>query len=406
MGSLKKTTRWIIGLFTSTPPATPKVPDLKNPTPLQGYLDKYVTQFIGHLVPPTRPSLPSDVDPNAYKRVAFSVQPLLHNSISPYYGGKFDDDTDFSASLIKVAALFAAGQLLAKAKVSGATFGADVQAEVNSKADTRITHTTFPTTSAVQLMPQMADILNPSGGGPAVQFATTFSDNLDLMIVQSDDPAAAFCIDKLGYGYISAELNQKNFFKSTEKTGPDASTNTGRGIWLAGDYEGGLKVRIPCINDHPDAQLTTTRQMCRMFAMIRLKQLPENDVATNTIMQGLLGRAPTWLRTGQHIAGVKDVGVPPQFSKVHAKVGVAGLGTAETPLVYSEGLIIKWGDQSQVDKFNNTIDPTNEHPNDRLPGEFAVCWQNLLARILPSGFDGIVEVLNNTIADFLEQKTI
>jgi hypothetical protein len=84
--------------------------------PLQSYLNKYVAKYSDELVPSTPPTLPPDVDPTAYKRVAFSILPLLGNAVSPYYAGVFDDDTDFSASLVKVAALFAAGQLLAEAK--------------------------------------------------------------------------------------------------------------------------------------------------------------------------------------------------------------------------------------------------------------------------------------------------
>jgi hypothetical protein len=86
--------------------------------PLQSYLQKYVTQFSGDLIPATKPALPSDIDQAAYKRVAFSILPLRGNAASPYYAGIFDDDTDFSASLVKVAALFSAGQLLAEAKLA------------------------------------------------------------------------------------------------------------------------------------------------------------------------------------------------------------------------------------------------------------------------------------------------
>ena len=206
--------------------------------------------------------------------------------------------------MVKVAALFAACQLLAKAKVAGSTFDADVQAEVNSNADPNILHAAFPANAAVQLMPQISSILSPSGGGSTAHFINTetknFNDALNLMIVESDDASAAFCIDRLGYGYISAALNEKKFFDSTATTGPDVTTSKGRGIWLTGEYVKNpqpplfkplFKIKQPCVNDHPDAQLTTTRQMCRMFAMIQFGQ-PENDADVNMIMQNLLGQSP------------------------------------------------------------------------------------------------------------------
>lgn len=419
---------------TTTPPqAAPLEPVRNQPAnssagaviPLQSYLDKYVgvPQFAAKLIPATRPTLPADVDPNAYKRVAFSLLPLLADAPSSYYAGVFDDDTDFSASLVKVAALFAAGQLLAEAKAAlpGASsaasfftsFNAAVQAEINANADPRVLNAHFSAGSAVGLMPKISNILKvtPAGSGLSVDFADNFKLNQSQMIIPSDDSAAAFCIDRLGYGYISTALNEKGFFDSTLTPGPALTGATGRGIWLAADYGAGLVVRIPCVNDHPDGQNTTARQMCRLFSMIRLKQLPENDLETNTLMQTLLGQAGTWLQLGQHIQGVHDVTVAPLFSRVHAKVGVAGLGTIRTPNVYSEGLIIKWnGTQPdgtpQIDFFNNKIDPGNANLNTRLSGEIAVCWQNLLAQILPTGFDGIVEVLNHTLSDFLQQVPV
>ena len=377
---------------------------------LQSYLQKYVNQFSNLLVPATRPSLPPDVDPNAYKRVAISVWPLRNKAVSPYYAGVFDDDTDFSASLVKAAALFAAGQLLADAKneVSGATsaasflasLSAGLQAEINANADQRVVHAHFPSGSPVGLLPQTSSVLKVTGAGTStasVTFTDTFNANLSLMIVQSDDPASAVCIDRLGYGYISAALIEENFF--------DPAKGTGNGIWLAGDYaNSNTYIRIPCVNDHPDAQLTTTRQMCRLFAMIRLKQLPEHDLDTNDLMQNLLkepkpGGTVPWLSPTR-------VSVFPQFSFVLDKIGFAGLGAAQFPNVYSEGLVIKWNDTSQVDSFNNKIDPGATHPDIRLSGEIAICWQNLLADNLHSGFDGIVEVLNESISDFLDQKAL
>lgn len=402
--------------------------------PLQSYLQKYVTQFANDLVPSTQPTLPPDVDPNAYKRVAFSVLPLLANAVSPYYAGIFDDDTDFSASLVKVAALFAAGQLLAAAKAAlpGAAnaasfltnFNAAIQAEIAANADDQVKNAHYPPGgTSVGLLPKTSSILQVTGfgtaAGPSVTFTpgfNGFNTKLSMMIVQSDDPAAGVCINRLGYGYISAVLNENSFFDQTLTPGPDKTGTTGRGIWLTANYAGNFLVRIPCINDHNDCQLTTARQMCRLFSMIRLKQLPENDLDSNTLMQSLLnepkaGGTEPWLLPGRSAGGGPSVA--PRFSFVQDKIGVAGLGTIQTPNVYSEGLIIKWtgtrpppDNTPQVDWFNNKIDPTNANPSIRLSGEIAVCWQNLLADNLPSGFDGIVNVINSSVSDFLDQKAL
>jgi hypothetical protein len=398
--------------------------------PLQSYLKKYTTQFAGDLVPATRPTLPSDVDPDAYKRVAISLWPLLPNAVSSYYAGIFDDDTDFSASLVKVAALFASGQLLAAAKAAlpastseasfFTSFNAAVKAEItaNDNADQRVKSANYSASGVtVGLLPKTSTILQVTGfgtaSGPSVTFTPSFNTNLSLMIVQSDDPGASVCIDRLGYGYISAVLNEKSFFDKTLTPGPDKTGATGRGIWLTADYfhPANTLVRIPCINDHNDAELTTTRQMCRLFSMIRLKQVPETDLDTNALMQSLLNEPKTG-GTVPWLSPSRGPGVAPQFTIVQDKIGFAGLGFIEKPNVYSEGLIIKWNDSSQVDAFNKKIDPTSANPSSRLSGEIAVCWQNLLAELIPGGtadvmmFDPVIDVINNTISDFLDQKAL
>jgi hypothetical protein len=396
---------------TTTPPhasgrdAIRKLPPNTNAgavIPLKRYLEKYVAAFAAALVPSTPPPLPPNVKST---HVAFSLWPLLANGPSPYYAGVFDEENHFSASTLKAAALFAAGQFLAEAKATAANFNTapsflaafdpQLKTEIIHNADDLIKNAPTP-----RLTPQTSTILNVTGF-PSIAFANGFNTNLTQMIVESSDAGAAFCIHALGYGYISAALRQEGFF--APKTG------NGTGIWLAADYKKIWQpVRIPCENDHPDAEITTTRQMCRLFAMIRLNWLPDNDPDTNALMQGLLGQAGTWLKFGQHIANVPDITVEPKFSKVHAKVGFAGLGDNETPNVYSEGLIIKWDktsvEKAQIDSFNHTIDKENTNPTSHLTGEIAVCWQNLLANT--TGFDGIIQVINNTISDFLDQKAL
>lgn len=378
-----------------------------NVIPLAAYLQKAVTASAAKLVPASPPPLPPNVKST---HVAFSLWPLLSDATSGYYAGIYDDETDFSASLVKVAAMFAAGQFHAEATAFAqgyaawapflSAFNTSLQAEINATADARILTANF------FLKPQTAAMLKQSAF-PSIVFADGFRNNLAQMIVASDDPSAAVCTKALGYGYISTALKKENFFDS----------NTSNGIWLAGTYDGvSPYVRIPCVNDHDDAQLTTTRLMCKLFSMIRLKQLPENDLDANTQMQGWLnepksavnGYDPTmpWLSTG------RNPGVAPLFSILQDKIGYAGLGSNDTPNVYSEGLIIQWTDQSKVDSFNKIIDPTNANPGIHLSGEIAVCWQNLLAEIIPGGtvatpmFDPIIDVINDSLRDFLTQAAL
>ena len=318
------------------------------------------------------------------------MHPLLATAVSPYYAGIFDDDTDFSASLVKVAALFAAGRMLTAAKIAVtnatsvpnffSTFNAALKTEIDTFAHAKIRAKVFPSGSPVGLYPSR-QILLPTGVGTAaatVKFTSVFNENLNEIIVNSaDDPQAPAVIDRLGYGYISAALVEAGFF--------DPTSGTGVGIWLAADYGNSTVVRIPCLNDHPDAQLATTRQICRMFALLRLNLLPDIDTETNTLMEGMLKEPKDhqtipWLAPGHHGTtpwlDPSRLHIGRQFSVVLDKIGFAGLGSSQSPNVYSEGLVIKWADASQVDAFNSA------HPSTHLTGEIAVGWQNLLAEDL------------------------
>ena len=95
--------------------------------------------------------------------VAFSLWPLLANGPSPYYAGVFGDENHFSASTVKAAALFAAGQFLAEAKATAASFStaglfvpafnSQLQAEINANADDLIKNAPTP-----RLTPQTSTI--------------------------------------------------------------------------------------------------------------------------------------------------------------------------------------------------------------------------------------------------------
>ncbi len=367
--------------------------------PLKTYLDKAVITSAAKLVPPSGTTLPPNVRST---HVPISLMPLTNNgqNLDNYYAGVFDDEMHFSASLVKVAALFAAGQFHAEAKAFATNFAtwssfltafnASLKAEINATADTPIKN------AGLFMTPQTATILKPSAF-PTIAFADAFKNSLARMIVQSDDDDAGICIRALGYGYINTALKQANFF------------NSSTGIWLAATYhKGDPMVRIPCVNDHPDGELTTSRLMCRLMAMIRLGQLPQNDADANSLMQGWLNEPKTG-GTGPWLGHGRGNTVGPLFSILQDKIGFAGLGSDEIPLVYSEGLIIKWNDTSQLDTVNNKIDPTNAHPEIHLSGEIALCWQNLLDDLIPpppGNFDGIIEVMNNSISGFLNQTPV
>lgn len=371
-----------------------------EPIQFQNYLAKALLTSAGKLTP--RGNL--DVNVRSV-HVPFYLAAVCVGAKTTYDASVYPDEMHFSASLLKVAALFAAAMLHAEATAflsNGhatlhaylSAFKTSLAARIKANADHRIL------SAGIGLEPNVEAILEITGfgsaGGPAVAFTKTYGDSLNSMIGLGTDGGAAQCIRALGYGYINTALKAQGLFDSP----------TSKGIWLAGTYAKGTGyVRIPCENDHPDAQVTTVRQMCRLFLMIRQNQIPAGDATANQVMQSLLSepkpadsdglRDVPWVERGRNVT--------PLFSVVLNKIGFAGLGSNERPLVYSEGLIIKWLDDTQIAAFNSKVDPDNSKPGARLTGEFAVCYQNLLRNQLSDAFDGIIEVINNSVSGFLQQ---
>lgn len=196
---------------------------------------------------------------------------------------------------------------------------------------------------------------------PTAVMSPTISGAIDPMIALSDDQSASECIDALGYSWINGLMQSQGLFRADKTNNGDGS-----GIWLAGDYESKRPVsRIHCVNDHPDAQVTTCLDVARLISWIALGSIPDSSAMFTLFKKAETNRLHFLSRIH---------GLP--FTTVASKVGIGGVllhGSQTT--VYSEALIIK----------------VDDHGTDRL---FAVVWQNLpyrvasvasLIKLLPAG---------------------
>jgi hypothetical protein len=353
---------------------------------LQAALEASITEVAGMLGP--------------NQRVAFSILCLTTNG-RHRYAGVNDDKMHYSASLLKVAAMYAAHELLAAASRLARTSGphrASPEAffsGLESKFDTPIKDTarTIKTVApsnvliaaeqlatklpAYRSTPSYQSILQVSGTGgaaaPSVDFADDFRDRMTNMIEWSDDPDAGHCIRRLSYSYINSALMKAGFY--------DAAASNG--IWLAGDYSEGANpyARVNSVNDGPSAQATTTMQMMRVFALITLNKLVTQD-GNNDKMKTLLALAAS------HGGFFRLYTPPPPQTKPFAlelsKIGVGPLKTKVS--TFSEAQLLKW-----------TRTPPPDPTTKGLTGEFVVCWQN--HQIGQIG--GIVEVFGRTYAKLL-----
>lgn len=432
MDSLKKTTR-AISEFLFGSPSKKKLPDIKKDVTLQMYFDKaYKEALAAHKLG----AQPAD-DSDAKLHVPISIIAHADKGTTHTVVGVYQDEMHFSASLLKAAAMFAAFKLRAEAQALAATppaggfanqtaFFAALKQKFNSADAMPAITSAGP---AVGLEPRYNEILAVTGfggGSLTVKFAPSFyksiteekalqkayedirvADNLGedadgnpienarslaarakmshmyLMIVYSDNGSAAQCIRRLGYAYINVKLIDAKLFHR----------NTGKGIWVGGDFGGGVRVEVDSVNDDKAAVVTTTREMAQLFSQIQLGLLI--DAPSSVDMKDLLREAqrtePAWVSRDTRLFLVDAV-----------KIGVANLKPntpPKGPNVYSEGLIATWDTTGAL--------PTDKLPKDRgLSGVFAVCWQNLRKDTIPTKFDGVAEVIQNSIRNFIDQTPI
>ncbi len=347
---------------------------------------------------------------------------LLSSDGRHEYAGINDTKMHYSGSLVKVAALYAALDIRAEARLHAATqtFG-DTPAFLNS-----LKNVVNPT-GAIGRLRAMTVGLNPVLKDILVGFAPSGTDRVNFtepykghLIDILHNAGARGVIRPLGYSYINVSLMRGRFFEPDE-TKPDGL----HGLWLAGDYSGDLPKaqrlpvsRVPVLNDTVaggSAQAMTTREMSRMFREVHLKEayghIPDSGERANAnqgvhaILQSQLSfffdtgdDAQMTLTETPAFSNVID---PADPSKTHcAKVGIGSLGDIKPtggttgPSVFSEGAVMRWNAIAEKNVFNTS-------KSRQLTGEFVLVWQNMYHK--NSRWDALVRVVNTTIKNFLTQ---
>jgi hypothetical protein len=365
---------------------------------------------------------------------------------------QLDLEECFSASLMKVAAMFAAYKLRQEAETLRADINSGTINVPVAKFFDKLAERVKPAGAVkkirdnkkIQTAPSIPDILQITSLSTPVNFTDDFRGHMRRMIIPSNDCAAAECIWRLSYPYINVKLMEDGFFDQASM----------KGIWLAGDYffPGCLKrpegikkargqdyVRIPTVNDcdqtqHPpfcdSAQNTTSMQMARFFLKILLEELvdqpsshemrlilfeAQHGASEATPDMGFPGRPrdPSFLvketsNPGDPTSSNRASGsVQRKFDIEAVKIGQGKIKTDSDRgaiEVRSEGMIIKWNhiteDAEPPDKdFDKDLRKKFDKRN--LTGEAAICWQNL-SNHTPNT-DGIIEILNDSIFNFITQ---
>jgi hypothetical protein len=259
------------------------------------------------------------------------------------HGGMRELETHYSASLLKVAALYAAYELRRTVNNTAASVAASTPGELFAGLSASLDHLISVASPAVSAAPGITEPMKVPQysavfaaiplitGGFALEFTADFVSQLRLMIVRSSNEAAAQCIQRLGYSWINGTLAAGGFF--------DPTTNSG--IWLAGTFTGSRPyVRIPSVNDGLVAQALTCRSLAKMYALLNERLLV--DASSSDAMLALLAEAqfgpdaePGWITRPEFASPGTSI------AGTHTKIGLGPLKPENGGFdVASEGTIL------------------------------------------------------------------
>jgi hypothetical protein len=308
-------------------------------------------------------------------------------------------DEYYSASLMKVCAMYAAYELREVLRGMAKELGANAKAKdflkevgkyLNSLIKTE--YKKIPLFAHLPLtrgLPNYEKIFVAYDGaewelppGIVVDFLNAFVNNKKKMIEVSNNVCAGECIHALGFGYIGAVLAAGGFF--------DPKTN--KGLWLAGDYKNGWDpVRIPADNStHPDgaAQAATVVQLASLYTLMYDKKLV-SSTASDEMLKDL--KDPVIAR--ESFINRLPHKRPPEI--INFKVSQTKLGIGD-PLAYlSEASILK---HIAGDGAEGSLRQGPDLPEDR---EFVVAWQNVLSGEFPGDIYTVSRVIRDTLTGYL-----
>ena len=250
----------------------------------------------------------------------------------PYAATPNDEVPYYSASLLKVAAMFAAcrarsvlGELKIELKDLAPYFSATiVRAFDFSRAKVKKGEQ-WPDLSALlweHRAPHFETLLEPKSGQLKVSEAQLenvrriFHQQRENPEEDQSNQGARGLIHSLGYSWINSVLRLSGF----------------PGVWLAGDYSGSKdwpSAQIPSFNSSLAAQVTTARDLAALMATIARDSLREAEQ-----MRSWLGQGGSWLESTLQSSGFKVVG---------AKVGLTpGRVHSEATILEKEGTTRKF----------------------------------------------------------------
>jgi hypothetical protein len=243
------------------------------------------------------------------------------------YAGVNDDKELFAASLVKIAALFAAYRLRERvreaAKSLGAAGGSDPLPRIEAAWKPKVANAIAGRPPDFPKLDKIFSVSGPAGAW-TIDFSDTgtpwadmeklhakgvpnlgslgFRDRMNLMISESDNRAAGSCIRDIGFQYLNGALAAEGLYDS----------GNSRGLFLGGGYDGGtVWGREKVVNT---AQGATASAVAHMLVLLETDRLV--DAQASHEMRWIMAHAGSFF--GEGLMQAKPARTA---SKIYAKVG-------------------------------------------------------------------------------------
>lgn len=183
-----------------------------------------------------------------------------------YYGGTNADTTRYSASLVKIAAMFAAFRLRKNFRAAADELPAKTPEELRALVTEAWKPIVEKSVGGAKDFPDLKRIFDIAGsnGNWTVHFTDKYMKDMEDMIGPSDNEAASRCILPLGYQYIQGALAAEGLY-------------SGGGLWLAGDYSKGRDgIPEPKSKSH---QAADAASVAKFMALLVKQDLVENTAS-------------------------------------------------------------------------------------------------------------------------------